>query len=35
VAVHEDAIDEIVADYAMLRIKLESGGFKVAPEEWL
>jgi hypothetical protein len=26
-------IDEIVADYARLRMKLESEGFKVAPEE--
>lgn len=28
-----DAIDEIVTDYATLRLKLESEGFKVAPEE--
>lgn len=27
-----DAIDEIVADYTRLRLKLESEGFKVAPE---
>lgn len=33
VAVYGDAIDEIVSDYARLRIKLESEGFKVAPEE--
>ena len=33
VTVHGDAIDEIVADYARLRMKLESEGFKVAPEE--
>jgi hypothetical protein len=32
VIVHGDAIDEIVADYARLRLKLESEGFKVAPE---
>jgi hypothetical protein len=28
-----DAIDEIVTDYATLRLKLETEGFKVAPEE--
>jgi hypothetical protein len=33
VTVHGDAIDEIVADYAQLRLKLQSEGFKVAPEE--
>ena len=33
VTVHGDAIDEIVTDYARLRMKLESEGFKVAPEE--
>jgi hypothetical protein len=33
VTVHGDAIDEIVADYAKIRLKLESEGFKVAPEE--
>jgi hypothetical protein len=33
VTVHGDAIDEIVTDYARLRLKLESEGFKVAPEE--
>ena len=33
VTVHGDAIDEIVADYARLRLKLESEGFKVFPEE--
>jgi hypothetical protein len=31
--VYRDAIDEIVTDYATLRLKLESEGFKVAPEE--
>jgi hypothetical protein len=33
ITVHGDAIDEIVADYARLRLKLEEEGFKVAPEE--
>jgi hypothetical protein len=33
VTVYGDAIDEIVADYARLRLKLESEGFKVATEE--
>jgi hypothetical protein len=33
VPVYCDAIDEIVLDYAKLRMKLESEGFKVAPEE--
>jgi hypothetical protein len=33
VTVSGDAIDEIVADYARLRLKLESEGFKIAPEE--
>ena len=33
VTVHGDAIDETVADYARLRLKLESEGFKVVPEE--
>ena len=28
-----DAIEEIVTDYATLRLKLETEGFKVAPEE--
>jgi hypothetical protein len=27
------AIEEIVTDYATLRLKLETEGFKVAPEE--
>jgi hypothetical protein len=31
--VHGDAIDEIVLDYAKIRLKLESEGFKVGPEE--
>lgn len=33
VTVRGDAIDEIVADYARLRLKLESEGFKVASDE--
>jgi hypothetical protein len=33
VTVHGDAIDEVVADYCRLRTKLESEGFKLAPEE--
>lgn len=33
ITVHGDAIDEIIADYCRLRTKLESEGFKVAPEE--
>jgi hypothetical protein len=31
--VYGNAIDEIVADYTRLRLKLESEGFKVAPED--
>lgn len=33
VTVHGDRIDETVADYCTLRTKLESEGFKIAPEE--
>jgi hypothetical protein len=33
VTVYGDGIDETVTDYARLRLKLESEGFKVAPEE--
>jgi hypothetical protein len=28
-----DAIDEIVADYTRLKVKLESEGFRIAPED--
>ena len=33
VTVYGNAIDQIVADYTRLRLKLESEGFKVAPED--
>jgi hypothetical protein len=33
ITVHGDAIDEVVMEYATIRTKLESEGFKVAPEE--
>ena len=33
ITVHGDAIEEIVADYCRLRVRLEEEGFKIAPEE--
>jgi hypothetical protein len=33
VTVYGDAVDEVVAEYARLRVKLETEGFKIAPEE--
>jgi hypothetical protein len=33
VTVYGNAIEEVVADYIRLRVKLESEGFKVASEE--
>lgn len=33
ITVQGDAIEEIVADYTRLRIRLEQEGFKIAPEE--
>jgi hypothetical protein len=33
ITVHGDAIDEVVADYTRLRIRLEQEGFKISPEE--
>jgi hypothetical protein len=33
ITVHGDAIDEVVADYTRLRVRLEEEGFRIAPEE--
>jgi hypothetical protein len=33
ITVHGDTINEVVADYTRLRIRLEQEGFKIAPEE--
>lgn len=33
ITVQGDAIDEVVADYTRLKIRLEQEGFRIAPEE--
>lgn len=33
IPVHGDAINEVVADYTSLRVRLEEERFKIAPEE--
>lgn len=32
ITVHSDKIDEVVYDYMEIRARLESNGFKIAPE---
>ena len=33
VTVHGDGLEEVVDDYAKIRLRLEEEGFKLAPEE--
>jgi hypothetical protein len=33
ITVSEDGLEEVVADYTRLRVRLEQEGFKIAPEE--